>query len=248
MSVELGHEEPVVRVGAILIASFIGFLAGQLVAVALETLGAIAFHLRGGVGAVGALSAPPWWANALGLAGLWVGFVGAIAYAYGPGGLRPLPRQWRLRVSDVAYVALGVAAQFAVDLAYRPFHLRHLERPVHHLFDGSRGITFLVVGGMTTLLAPLFEEWLFRGVLFRALDEGDSAIAPRRRRVVAVVLSATFFAAAHGEATQFVGLFALGVLLAYLVARTRRLTPSILTHVSFNAVALVGVVAQRAGH
>jgi membrane protease YdiL (CAAX protease family) len=45
-----------------------------------------------------------------------------------------------------------------------------------------------------------------------------------------------------------VGLALLGVVLAVVLRRTRRLVPSIATHVSFNAVAMVGLIMQRAGH
>jgi membrane protease YdiL (CAAX protease family) len=39
-----------------------------------------------------------------------------------------------------------------------------------------------------------------------------------------------------------------GVVLAVVFHRTRRLAPSIVTHVSFNAVAMVGLIIQRSGH
>jgi membrane protease YdiL (CAAX protease family) len=65
---------------------------------------------------------------------------------------------------------------------------------------------------------------------------------------LAVVLSACLFALAHGEPVQFAGLALLGVVLGIVVKRTQRLVPSMLTHASFNAVALVSLIAQRAGH
>ncbi|MDE3107045.1 MAG: CPBP family intramembrane metalloprotease [Acidobacteriota bacterium] len=243
---ENAHGRP--RLVAILLASFIGFLAGQLVASLLESLGATLAHFRGGLGALVALTVPPWWANVLGLVGLWIGFSGAIAYAYGPGGLRPWVNQWRFRPSDVGYLALGPLLQLGVDLAYRPFHLRHLDQPVKHLFNGSRGATFVLVGVLTTVVAPFFEEWFFRGVIYRALAEGLEVRSSRLAVIVATIGSAALFAAAHGEPAQFAGLFVLGVVLATLVWRTHRLTPSVLTHASFNAAAFVAVVAQRAGH
>jgi len=43
-------------------------------------------------------------------------------------------------------------------------------------------------------------------------------------------------------------LLVVGVVLALLVWRTKRLVPSFVTHVSFNAVALAAVISQRAGH
>jgi len=248
VSAELALDRSRPRVVAILVASFMGFLAGQLVASLLESFGAALAHFPGGLSALARLEAPPWWANALGLVGLWIGFAGAIGFAYGPGGLMPLSEQWRLRRGDVVYVVLGVLLQVGVDLAYRPFHVKDLNHPVHHLFNGSSGASFALIAVMTGLVAPFFEEWFFRGVIFRALSEGLETRSRRTAQVIAVIGSAALFGAAHGEAKQFVGLFALGVVLALLVVRTKRLTPSILTHVSFNVTALVALVAQRAGH
>jgi len=233
---------------AIVAASFIGFLAGQLLALLLELVGASLAHYPGGVDALARVANPPWWANALGLVGLWIGFVSAIYFAYHEGRLPALPHQWRPRPSDLVYVALGVACQFGIDLAYAPFHFKSLEHPVNHLFRAAHGPGFVVIALMTTVGAPLFEEWLFRGVIFRAIAEGATGLARGLAVALGVVVSAVLFAAAHGEALQFAGLVALGVVLALLVWRTKRLVPSYLTHASFNTVALVAVMAQRAGH
>jgi membrane protease YdiL (CAAX protease family) len=236
------------RVWAIVIAAFIGFLAGQILGSLFELIGASLAHYPGGLSALANSNTPPWWANALGLIGLWIGFGAAIYYAYTLGNLRPLPSQWRVRPSDVYYVGLGVACQFLVDFVYIPFHLKHLNRPVHHLFGSVFGASFVLLIVMTTFLAPIMEEWLFRGVLFRALSEGGRWAGTRAGVVFAVVLSAALFALAHGEPLQFAGLFFLGLVLATLVWRTKRLVPSIVTHMSFNGVAIAALISQRSGH
>jgi len=234
-------------VAAIIAAGFIGFLAGQILAAVLEAIGASIARYPGGLSALSSSAAPPWWANALGLVGVWAGFAAAIVYAYRAGGLAPLVGQWRPRVSDLAFVVVGVAAQLLVDLLYDPFHFRHLNRPVHRLFHASHGASFVLLGLLTTFVAPVFEEWLFRGVLYRAVAEGTSG-SRRRRVTLGVVVSAVLFGVAHGEPLQFLGLALLGALLALLVARTHRLVPSYVTHASFNATAFVAVIAQRMGH
>ena len=193
-------------------------------------------------------SSPPWWANALGLAGLWVGFAATIYYASAHGNLHNLPAQWRARPSDVLYVVPGVACQLLVDLAYRPFHFKHLSGPVTHLFGAAHGVTFALLIVMTMFLAPIMEEWFFRGVLFRSLSEGAARADSRATVVGAVLLSAVLFALAHGEPLQFAGLAFVGVVLAVLVQRTKRLIPSIVTHISFNGVAIAAIVSQRNGH
>ena len=232
----------------ILVASFIGFLAGQFLALLLDTLGAALTHYPGGFNALSKAANPPWWSNALGLLGLWVGFGAAIYYAYREGHLRPLAEQWRPRWSDLSYVVVGVACQLVIDLVYEPFHFKSLNHPVNHLFKAAHGPGFVLIALMTTLLAPFFEEWLFRGVIFRAIAEGAKGVSKRTAVTFGVVVSACLFGLAHGEALQFVGLALLGVVLALLVHRTKRLVPSFVTHASFNAVALVAIIAQRAGH
>ena len=236
------------RLFAIVLAAFIGFLGGQIIAAVLEELGVAITHFPGGLSALSSANSPPWWANMLGLLGLWLGFGAAIYFAYAYGNLRSLPNQWRPRVSDLLYVALGVGAQLLVDVAYSPFHIKHLNKPVHHLFGSARGLTFVVLIVMTLLVAPLMEEWLFRGVLFRAMSEGGEKGGSRGAVLLAVLVSAALFALAHAEPVQFAGLFFLGIILATLVWRTRRLIPSIVTHVSFNGVAIVALVSQRSGH
>lgn len=231
-----------------MIGCLVGFLLGEIIAAILIDVGSGLAHLPGGLNALSKLSEPPWWSNVLGLVGLWVGFGAAIYFSRAHAGLANLEHQWTVRPYDVVYVALGVACQVIVDVGYAPFHLQHLNKPVNHLFGSAHGVTFVLLALMTMVGAPFMEEWFFRGVLFRALDEGFARRFARGATPLAVGLSAVLFAAAHAEPLQFVGLAALGVVLALLVKRTQRLAPSIITHVSFNAVALVSLVAQRSGH
>jgi membrane protease YdiL (CAAX protease family) len=245
-SVSLQENRP--RVWAILVAGFIGFLAGQFLGLLFETLGAALAHYPGGLSALGRAANPPWWANALGFLGIWAGFAAAIAYAYREGRLRPLPRQWVPRASDAIYIVVGVAMQFIIDLLYRPFHFKSLNHPVNHLFKAAHGPGFVLIALMTTFIAPIFEEWLFRGVIYRAIADGATGVTTRSAVVLGVIVSALLFGAAHGEPLEFAGLVLLGVVLAILVQRTQRLVPSYLAHASFNATALVAVIAQRVGH
>ena len=236
------------KVAAIVFGCFAGFLLGEVVASVLVEAAAHADDFPGGLSAISKLASPPWWSNVLGLVGLWIGFGAAIAFARTRGELADLPRQWSFRPTDVLFVALGIGAQFLVDLAYLPFHAKDLNKPVTHLFGGATGFAFVLLSVMTTIGAPVVEEWFFRGVLFRALDAGFGEVMKRGGTVVAAVLSACLFGLAHGEPVQFAGLALLGIILAFVVKRTQRLVPSIITHASFNAVALVSLIYQRAGH
>jgi membrane protease YdiL (CAAX protease family) len=218
-------------------------LASALIAIAANLA-----HFPGGFKALSTSSAPPWWSNALGLVGLWCGFFSSIYFARVQGKLSALANQWRLRPGDALFVLIGVGCQFGVDLVYYPFHFKNLNGPVTHLFGAAHGATFVLLVVMTTFLAPLVEEWFFRGVIFRSLDEGLVGVAPRAATAIAVAASAVLFALAHGEPLQFAGLALFGVVLALVIHRTRRLAPSVIAHVSFNAVAMVSLIAQRSGH
>ena len=81
------------------------------------------------------------------------------------------------------------------------------------------------------LVAPVVEEYAFRGVLLRAL-------APSGRRF-AVAVSALLFALAHGNLRQGLPALAMGLYLGYLADRagTPRYTAAL--HLVNNAVALV---------
>ena len=62
------------RVMAIVVAAFIGFLAGQILGAVFQLVGTSLTHYPGGLNALSKASSPPWWANAFGLLGLWMGF------------------------------------------------------------------------------------------------------------------------------------------------------------------------------
>jgi len=236
------------RVVGILVMAVAGYLLGQVLASVLDAVVASATHFPGGVNAIAKLNDPPWWSNVVGLAGLWVGFFVAIYLARHRGGLEPLPQAWRPRGAHLHNHLLGVLCQLVVGLAYAPFHFKNMNKPVDHLFGAAHGATFVLLAVMTVLGAPIVEEWLFRGVVFRALDAGLGARWGRRGTAAAVGLSALIFALAHAEWLQLPGLFFLGVVLAVVVLRSQRLVPAVATHVGFNALTMTSLVLQRLHH
>ena len=96
------------------------------------------------------------------------------------------------------------------------------------------------------IMAPILEEWLCRGVILRGLlnftpkiprEEGDRprGISP----ALAIVISAIFFAAIHGNVWQGVTAFAIGCLFGYLYYRTGSLKLTILMHCANNTLAVL---------
>jgi len=86
-------------------------------------------------------------------------------------------------------------------------------------------------GIMAVVFAPFAEEYLFRGLLFRALDREWGGWT-------AVVGSAAFFAVYH-PALAWPPVFLLGVCNALIFKKSRRLAPAILLHMVYNAIVLM---------
>ncbi|MBI2513050.1 MAG: CPBP family intramembrane metalloprotease [Opitutae bacterium] len=86
------------------------------------------------------------------------------------------------------------------------------------------------------VLAPVYEELLFRGAIFRFCRQ-------RFGRAAALVVSATLFGAMHGNWAGFVPLAVLGVALAVAYERTGDIRVSMLAHGLFNLNTLAIVLS-----
>lgn len=90
----------------------------------------------------------------------------------------------------------------------------------------GRRVLFLLT---SVVLAPVAEEILFRGLLYRALRQ-------QGRPYVALAVSSVLFSAIHLNQLAFIPFIVLAVILALLYERTQCLLASILTHAGFNAI------------
>lgn len=147
--------------------------------------------------------------------------------------------RWQMLVEVVVMLGVAFCGMIAWGLILLPLGLQ-AQQPILPLFgEGSAAlIVAWVVGGV---LAPLFEELVFRGFLFGGLLRLFSPTA-------AALGSAAFFGALHLQPFAFPVLFLLGALLATLYYRTGSLWPAILMHQAINSVALLAqYVAQQQG-
>ena len=130
-----------------------------------------------------------------------------------------------------------VGAAFCMDLvnSLMPAMPDWLEKTLESMTGGRFWVNFLCV----SILAPIFEEWLCRGMVLRGLlncrrPDGSRGLRP----VWAIVISAAFFAAIHGNPWQAVPAFALGLLFGYVYYRTGSLRLTMLMHFTNNTLAL----------
>lgn len=104
-----------------------------------------------------------------------------------------------------------------------------LEQMLESMTSGTLWINLLCV----SVFAPLFEEWLCRGMVLRGL------LAAKMKPVWAIVLSAVFFAVLHMNPWQALPAFLLGVLFGYVYYKTGSLKLTMLMHCTNNTFALI---------
>lgn len=81
------------------------------------------------------------------------------------------------------------------------------------------------------VIPAIFEELIYRGIIFNGLRKFGN--------VKAIILSALFFALAHGSAVQLFYQLILGVVLALVVIRTGSIVASIVIHFLNNAMVII---------
>jgi membrane protease YdiL (CAAX protease family) len=105
----------------------------------------------------------------------------------------------------------------------------------------------LIIG----VIGPLSEEVLFRGLLFRRLDEMLTialvrwiapSIASPLALVGAVSISAGVFAALHPDMNSFPIYFVIGAVLALWVKYTRSIWPGWVIHMAFNSLFIIRLI------
>lgn len=103
-----------------------------------------------------------------------------------------------------------------------------LEKSLEMLTNGPLWVSLLSV----SIFAPLFEEWLCRGIVLRGLLHNMKPAA-------AICVSAIFFAVLHMNPWQAIPAFLLGLLFGYVYYKTGSLKLTMLMHCVNNTVAVI---------
>lgn len=98
--------------------------------------------------------------------------------------------------------------------------------------DLSNNINICLATFVTVILAPVCEEYVFRGALLGGLVK-------RRGVIVSCLMSAAAFALMHMNPEQTVYQFCLGFVAAYLTVCSRSILPSIVLHGGNNLIAIL---------
>lgn len=240
-----------------LLFAALGFVGGQIVALIFVSVAAAAEGKASSLSAIAQLSEPPTWYIVSTLFGLWAGFFGAAWLATGVKGTKSFARDLGLRFRwiDLIGIPIGAAGQFLVVLLYIPIsqHVHNFDQrfnaPSQRLTGSSHGLGYVLIGTLTVVGAPFFEELFFRGVLLRSLARLFGTFGRWVGPTLAIVVTGVLFGLAHDEGLQLLGLAVFGVILSAVSYRTGRLGMNMVAHASFNLVAVVAVVTPLAvGH
>ena len=174
-------------------------------------------------------------------------FVGAALYLAGLGGVRPRPsdfgfRRVHLKVAAGAVLSAGVGYYVVSAIYASLIHLHGSDKLPKEL--GVSKSTAALVGAtvFVCVVAPIAEEFFFRGFIFGALRRMRIEIAGREIGTwVAAIITGILFGLAHtGSASSqyLIPLGFLGFVLCLVRWKTRSLYPCMALHSINNSLAL----------
>ncbi len=137
-------------------------------------------------------------------------------------------------------VALSFATMVSADLPnYWNFKLTTASPAMKSFYDMVTELLRQMTGGplwssflLTAVFAPIFEEWLCRGMVLRGL-------LTKMKPGWAIVVSALFFALIHLNPWQALNAFIIGVVMGYVYYKTGSLWLTMLIHFVNNGTAVI---------
>ncbi|MEI7615194.1 MAG: CPBP family intramembrane glutamic endopeptidase [Actinomycetota bacterium] len=101
----------------------------------------------------------------------------------------------------------------------------------------NNNVSYILLLVVVSVIAPICEEIFFRGFLFEGFKKRWGVPA-------GIIISSLLFSAAHLDLYNFLPLFAIGCVLAYLFHKTKSLLPVILLHAAYNLILILILVSQ----
>jgi len=126
-------------------------------------------------------------------------------------------------------ISLGAIA--AITVLVVASLLPKTDTPIEKLLSSNAAISMFVIFGIA--VAPLFEEIIFRGFLFKVfLEIGGTGFA--------IIFTAAVFALSHalqlaGNWPSVILIFAVGCVLSVIRYRSNSIIPTLIIHTSYNA-------------
>ena len=137
-------------------------------------------------------------------------------------------------------VVMTFAAMFVFDLPnYWNMQLTNRSSILSEFYDMMIEMMKQMTGGpfwssflVVAIFAPIFEEWMCRGMVLRGL-------LTKMKPVWAIVISALFFAVIHANPWQALNAFMIGLLMGYVYYKTGSLILTMIMHFVNNGTSVI---------
>ena len=147
---------------------------------------------------------------------------------------------YSMAVAILVTVVMTFASMFVFDLPnYWNMQLTNKSSVLAELYDMFTELMKQVTGGpfwasflVVAIFAPIFEEWMCRGMVLRGL-------LTKMKPVWAIVISALFFAVIHANPWQALNAFLIGMVMGYVYYKTGSLILTMIIHFVNNGTAVV---------
>jgi uncharacterized protein len=173
------------------------------------------------------------------LMGIGYGVVQLTLSSFIPNVMRWLKVRWQVRG-----IVWGVGGYFAVLpivslvalLSQKILQNKGGGNPILEIILGSKdSLTIALLWFLVAVLAPIFEESLFRGFLLTSL-------AKHLNSWQAIAISGCIFALAHLNLADFLPLTVLGMMLGFVYWRSQNLLASMVLHSLWNSGSFIGLL------
>lgn len=146
---------------------------------------------------------------------------------------------FRAPAMAVAVVVVALGLEFIYGFALQKIGWQPKPQSAVELLNNAPlWPTGIYLAFFAVVLAPVAEEFIFRGVLF-------SFVKNLGFPKLAWIGMSLLFAAIHNDTAIFIPLFALALMLTWLYVKTENLLAPILAHALFNAINLVILIHQN---
>ena len=143
----------------------------------------------------------------------------------------PIRRPYLLPVAAVITLVFYFGGIYLVDLILHLLSLIHIEPNLPSMEAPKSVAAYVFYALQISVLAPLLEEFTFRGLILRRLQPYGNAFA--------IIVSALLFGMLHGNVMQIPFAFAVGLAIGYFVVQLGSVWVGVILHCLVNSTSLV---------
>ena len=133
--------------------------------------------------------------------------------------------------------AVGTCASLLLNflIGYFPSKTPEGLEAINESIASGSGLVLISFIVAVCLIAPILEEVIFRGIVWRAIEKMTSVN-------IAWAVTSVLFAVAHADIIHIIAVFPLGVLFGYLRKRTNNIWAPMIAHATNNLLASLTLI------